>query len=76
MRAILGNKKGVVKPWWLPFDFVFCRIEKERKSILWLLFTTDPFYEMVIVVRNNIAKNIYGLPVEVENGAVVQIIRA
>lgn len=53
----LGNKRGVVKPWYLPFDFVFCRFISNK----------------TMIIRNNTVKNISHLPVEVVNGKVIGI---
>jgi hypothetical protein len=60
MYGILGNFKGKVKPWYLPFDWVFCRTSINYKT-------------RVLIVENKVAPNIYGLPVQVENGEVVGV---
>jgi hypothetical protein len=60
MRGLLGNSNGTIKPWWLPFDWCFCRV-----SINYKLKT--------IIVHNTIAPNVYDLPVDILNGWVVGI---
>jgi hypothetical protein len=58
MNAVLGNFRGKVKPWYLPFDWVFCRVSINHKT-------------RVFIVKNNVAPNIYDLPVEVVDGKVI-----
>jgi hypothetical protein len=60
MMGILGNHNGKVKPWYLPFDWVFCRITIDLQS-------------RVVIVKNNCVSNIYGLAVKINNGVVVGI---
>ena len=60
MIGFLGNSCGKVKAWYLPFDFVFCRV-----SVNNVLRTR--------IVRNSSTKNIYGLPVVLLGGKVLQI---
>jgi len=60
MHGVLGNFTGKVKPWYLPFDWVFCRISINYKT-------------RVIIVKNDTAPNIYGLPVEIVNRKVVSV---
>lgn len=52
MFGVLGNFKGKVKPWYLPFDWVFCRIPINGKV-------------KTAIVTNRTTKNVYGLPVNV-----------
>ena len=58
MYALLGNGKGKVKPWYLPFDYVFCMVD------------VNGFVE-VRIVKNSTVENVYALPVELVNGMVV-----
>jgi hypothetical protein len=60
MVGLLGNFKGTVKPWWLPFDLVFCRI------------TNKNLITKVAIVKNSNVRNVYGLAVEINNGVVVR----
>ena len=61
MYGILGNRNGVVKPWYLPFDFVFCRVRNDDlRTVVW-------------IVKNNSTRNVYNLPVEIHNGRVVRV---
>lgn len=62
MQAVLGNRNFKVKPWYLPFDWCFCRV---RTGIMGDL--------KVRIVKNSVVKNIYGLPVEVLDGIVVGV---
>lgn len=58
MMGILGNSNGIVKPWYLPFDWVFCRISINYKS-------------KVFIVKNpKRIPLIYGLPVTIVNGVI------
>jgi hypothetical protein len=60
MTHILGNHFGIVKPWYLPLDFIFAR--KIRRYGLSLC-----------VVRNSVCPNVYGLPVSVKNNKVIKV---
>lgn len=60
MIGILGNFKGTVKPWWLPFDWVLCRI------------TNENLITKVVIVKNSNVRNIYGLAVEINGGVVIR----
>ncbi len=60
MYGVLGNFRGIVKPWYLPFDWVFCRISVNYKT-------------RVFIVKNKVAPNVYGLPVDVINGEIVKV---
>jgi hypothetical protein len=61
MFGILGNFKGKVKPWYLPFDWVFCRITINNKT-------------KVFIVSNRTFRNIPSLPVKIINGVVVDVV--
>ena len=63
MYGYLGNFKGVVKPWYFPFDWVWCRIYDP--PTVWDMNT----YKLKIV-RNRRLPNIHGLPVIVIDGEV------
>ena len=56
--ALLGNGKGKVKPWYLPFDWVFCVVDVGG-------------YQKIRIVKNSVVPNIYALPVKVVDGVVV-----
>jgi allantoicase len=58
MFALLGNGKGKVKPWYLPFDWCFCMVNVEG-------------YVKVYIVKNSRMKNVYALPVDLVNGVVI-----
>ena len=58
MRGVLGNFKGIVKPWYLPFDWVLCRISIAYKT-------------KVVIVKNSSVPNVFGMPVKIVNGKVV-----
>jgi len=60
MVGILGNFKGIVKPWWLPFDWVLCRIMDEGSTA------------KVTIVKNSNVCNVYGMAVEINSGAVAR----
>lgn len=60
MYGVLGNFKGKVKPWYLPFNWVFCRISINYKT-------------RVVIVKNSSVANIWSLPVEVVDGVVVGV---
>lgn len=62
MRGLLGTH-GKVKPWWLPFDWVLCRIPVNHKT-------------RVVIIKNRIAPNVYDLAVEVINGKVTRVLPA
>ena len=56
--ALLGNGKGKVKPWYLPFDWCFCMVNIGG-------------YIKVRIVKNSVVGNVYGLAVKVVDGIVV-----
>lgn len=56
----LGNFKGVVKPWWLPFDWVLCKILVNYKA-------------RVVIVKNSVVANVWNLPVKIVGRTVVGI---
>lgn len=58
MLGLLGNKNGVVKPWYLPFDFVFCRVKTNGKMV-------------TVIIKNDCVKNVYGLVVVIHNGRIL-----
>lgn len=58
MYALLGNGKGKVKPWYLPFDWCFCMVDIKG-------------YAKVRIVKNSVVANVYALPVELVDGVVV-----
>lgn len=60
MYGILGNYKGKVKPWYLPFDWVFCRISINYKT-------------RVVIVKNSSVANVWALPVKINDGIVVGV---
>lgn|SRR5574341_24408 len=60
MLGVLGNFSGKVKPWYLPFDWVFCRIPIKGKV-------------RTVIVRNKATRNVYGLPVEVIGREIIGI---
>lgn len=62
MIGVLGNFSGVVKPWYLPLDFVFCRVEEGGDV-------------KVKIIRNSCVSNIYGAPVEILGNKVVRIFK-
>lgn len=58
MKALLGNRRKIVKPWYLPGDFVFARVQ----SWNWWNFGLH-----TIIVRNkkHIVPNIPDLEIEI-----------
>lgn len=60
--ALLGNFYGVVKPWYLPADWVLVRIAKRNKLSL------------SIAKNSNTVPNIYGMMVYVQDWKVLKYI--
>lgn len=58
MYALLGNGKGKVKPWYLPFDWVFCMVDVKG-------------YQRIRIVKNSSVANVYAIPVDLVDGVVV-----
>jgi hypothetical protein len=59
LYALLGNKHRIVKPWYLPFDWIFVRVLAPEHR------------QRTIIVRNKkIVPNIYAMPVLILNGRV------
>lgn len=59
--GLLGNRRGIVKPWWLPFDWVFCMVLRNGIT-------------KVRIVKNSSVRNVYALPVELLNNVVVGLL--
>src|SRR5687767_5482299 len=63
MRALLGNHNGVVKPWYLPFDWVFVRVINEDHRLT------------ATIAKNSAVPNVWGALVEIVDGKVSGFIK-